>query len=81
MSSRRAALVALSQLPQSAAKVHRIAEESLEFAKRARASVRRERINSQGAIPMTVPPQEPIDMPEDWVEDEDTRKIQIPTGT
>ncbi len=69
----------LALLPAAAEKAIKAAAESTQFAKRARAGVRRERITMQNVATPTIPPPEPLDMPEDWRDDEDTQKVV--TGT
>lgn len=66
----------LGLLPDAAAKVKRAAEESIIAARRARANARRDRMNSQQGFRMhTIPPAEPLDMPEGWSDDEDTARF------
>lgn len=70
----------LALLPAAAEKAINAARESVELAKRARAGVRRDRINSRNLAVATIPPPAPIDMPDDWREDEDTQKISTDTN-
>lgn len=66
----------LELLPMAAARVRRAAMESMEIAKKTRANVRRERIKAR-SMTSVIPPAEPLDMPEEWCEDEDTSKFAV----
>jgi hypothetical protein len=54
------------------------AEESADAGRQARARVRRQRIISQTFGGVVVPPTPPIDMPDDWAEDEPTLRFELP---
>lgn len=75
---------ALSALPSVAARAKAAAEESLAAARKTRAKIRRERMTSQSqqlaAVTQVVqvPYEEPpIEMPMEWRDDEDTKKIFV----
>lgn len=81
---------ALSQFPTAAEKAASAAKESLEAAKKERVRVRRQRIvstSSMQAVTTSLAPPEPaatqeaaeaLEVPEDWRDDEDTKKITLP---
>lgn len=72
---------ALSAFPSAVKRVQAAAEESLEAAKGARAHARRERISTQSSSKLErvrLAEDEKLEMPEDWRDDETTRKITLP---
>lgn len=74
---------ALSDFPSAVKRVTDAAAASLEAAKSSRARTRRERMVMRSAtgiprIRSAYPPEE-LTMPDDWKDDEDTRKIAVPS--
>lgn len=72
---------ALSDFPSAVKKVQRAAEESLAAARGSRVQARRERISMQSqsklpAVKVSGESNKKLEMPEDWRDDEDTRKIK-----
>jgi hypothetical protein len=74
-----AALMALRPFNRAAQKLMKAAEESADAAKKSRARVRRQRIISQTVAGVTIPPPEPINMPNEWADDEVTTRLALPS--